>query len=99
VLKDWSERGKSEDLRSLLQQFNRDFAAIEQARIVVFPPPPIQGIGNAAGFTMQIELRDGSFDLAKLQTTTNTVGEGRADAERLAAGDSTFRSTVASSSR
>src|ERR1700726_3816457 len=46
VLKDWSVRGKGKDLRSLFAQFNRDFAAIEQARIVVFPPPPIQGIGN-----------------------------------------------------
>src|SRR5262249_15066292 len=73
VLKDWSERGKGEVLRSLFQQFNRDFAAIEQARIWVFPPPPIQGIGNAGGFAMQLELRDGSFDLTKLQTTTNTV--------------------------
>ncbi len=73
IFKDWSERGKGEDLRSLLQQFNREFAAIEQARIVVFPPPPIQGIGSAAGFAMQLELRDGSFDLTKLQTTTNTV--------------------------
>ena len=40
---------------------------IEEARILVVPPPPIQGVGNAAGVTMQIELRDGSFDLAKLQ--------------------------------
>jgi len=39
----------------------------------VLPPPPIQGIGNAAGVTMQLELRDGSFDLAELQTITNAV--------------------------
>jgi HAE1 family hydrophobic/amphiphilic exporter-1 len=30
VLKDWSERGKGEDLLSLFQQFNRDFAAIAE---------------------------------------------------------------------
>ena len=35
VLKDWSQRGKGEDLRSLFQTFNREFAAIEEARIVV----------------------------------------------------------------
>src|SRR5207237_526404 len=29
VLKDWSVRGKGEDLLSLFQQFNQDFAAIE----------------------------------------------------------------------
>src|SRR5205807_1928131 len=94
VLKDWSERGKGEDLRSLLQQFNRDFAAIEQARIVVFPPPPIQGIGNAAGYAMQLELRDGSFDLTKLQTTTNTVIKDAQTQSGLQRVTSSFRSTV-----
>jgi hydrophobic/amphiphilic exporter-1 (mainly G- bacteria), HAE1 family len=94
ILKDWSERGKGEDLRSLLQQFNRDFAAIEQARIVVFPPPPIQGIGNAAGFAMQLELRDGSFDLTKLQTTTNTVIKDAQTQSGLQRVTSSFRSTV-----
>ena len=39
------------------------------------PPPPIQGVGNDAGFTMQVELRDGSFDMAKLQSVTNTIVE------------------------
>ena len=94
ILKDWSERGKGEDLRSLFQQFNRDFAVIEQARIVVFPPPPIQGIGNAAGFAMQLELRDGSFDLAKLQTTTNTVIKDAQTQSGLQRVTSSFRSTV-----
>ncbi len=94
VLKDWSERGKGEDLRSLFQQFNRDFAAITEARIVVFPPPPIQGIGNAAGFAMQLELRDGSFDLAKLQTTTNAVIKDAQTQSGLQRVTSSFRSTV-----
>ena len=94
VLKDWSERGKGEDLRSLFQKFNRDFAAIEEARIVVFPPPPIQGIGNAGGFAMQLELRDGSFDLTKLQTTTNTVVKDAQTQSGLQRVTSSFRSTV-----
>ena len=87
VLKDWSVRGKGEDLRSLFQQFNRDFAVITEARIVAFPPPPIQGIGNAGGFAMQMELRDGSFDLTKLQTLTNAVVKDAQIAEWAAAGD------------
>ncbi len=94
VLKDWSERGKGEDLRSLFEQFNRDFAAITEARIVVFPPPPIQGIGNAGGFAMQLELRDGSFDLAKLQTTTNAVIKDAQTQSGLQRVTSSFRSTV-----
>jgi hydrophobic/amphiphilic exporter-1 (mainly G- bacteria), HAE1 family len=94
VLKDWSVRGKGQDLRSLFQQFNRDFAAISEARIVVFPPPPIQGIGNAGGFAMQIELRDGSFDLAKLQTTTTNIVRNAQTQSELQRVTSSFRSTV-----
>src|SRR5712691_2186724 len=94
VLKDWSERGKGEDLRSLFATFNRELAAIREARIVVFPPPPIQGIGNAAGFAMQVELRDGSFDLAKLQSITNTLVRDAQSQSGLQRVTSSFRSTV-----
>src|SRR6478672_3576814 len=94
VLKDWSVRGKGEDLRSLFQQFNRDFAVITEARIVAFPPPPIQGIGNAGGFAMQLELRDGSFDLTKLQTLTNAVVKDAQSQSGLQRVTSSFRSTV-----
>src|SRR5262249_5345051 len=52
---------------------NKALDQIEEARILVVPPPPIQGIGNAAGVTMQVELRDGSFDLAKLQTLVGAI--------------------------
>jgi HAE1 family hydrophobic/amphiphilic exporter-1 len=77
ILNDWSERGKGEDLISLYLGLNRSLDQIEEARTLVLPPPPIQGIGNAAGVTMQVELRDGSFDLAKLQ---NVVGGIEANA-------------------
>jgi len=94
VLKDWSVRGKGEDLRSLFQTFNREFAVIQEARIVVFPPPPIQGIGNAGGFAMQVQLRDGSFDLAKLQATTNTIVREAQSQSGLQRVTTSFRSTV-----
>jgi HAE1 family hydrophobic/amphiphilic exporter-1 len=94
VLKDWSKRGPGEDLLSLLNTFNRELAAVREARIVVFPPPPIQGIGNAGGFIMQVELRDGSFDLAKLQTTTNTLVREAQTQTGLQRVTSTFRSTA-----
>jgi hydrophobic/amphiphilic exporter-1 (mainly G- bacteria), HAE1 family len=69
VLKDWSVR---DDLRALFPRITRALAAVD-ARVIVLPPPPIQGIGNAGGFTMQVELRDGSTDLAKLQSITGAM--------------------------
>ncbi len=69
VLKDWSVRA---DLRALYSRLSKALSVVD-ARLIVLPPPPIQGIGNAAGFTMQVELRDGSMDLAKLQSATDAI--------------------------
>ena len=73
ILKDWSLRGEGQDMVSLFTGLNRSLGEIEEARVLVMPPPPIQGIGNAGGFTMQVELRDGSFDLVKLENAVDTI--------------------------
>jgi HAE1 family hydrophobic/amphiphilic exporter-1 len=73
ILKDWSQRGAGQDLLSLYTGLNRSLDAITEARSLVLPPPPIQGIGNAFGATMQLELRDNSFDLAKLQAAVDAM--------------------------
>jgi hydrophobic/amphiphilic exporter-1 (mainly G- bacteria), HAE1 family len=69
VLKDWSVR---DDLRTIFARLTPALDAVD-GRVIVLPPPPIQGIGNAGGFTMQVELRDGSTDFAKLQSITSTI--------------------------
>ena len=94
MLKDWSERGPGQDLRSLFVGLNQTLCGDPDARILVLPPPPIQGIGNAAGFAMQVELRDGSVDFAKLQAITDAIVANAPDAERAAARQSSFRSDV-----
>jgi HAE1 family hydrophobic/amphiphilic exporter-1 len=94
VLKDWSERGKGEDLLSLYTSLNAGLGSTGEGRVIVLPPPAIQGIGNAAGFTMQVELRDGSFDLAKLQGSLNSIvetAETQSGIQRLSA---PFRSSA-----
>jgi HAE1 family hydrophobic/amphiphilic exporter-1 len=94
ILKPWSERGAGEDLRSLFGSLNASLGAIEQANTLVFPPPPIQGVGNAAGATMQIELRDGSFDLEKLQATVDAFVANASTQSSFQRVQSTFRSDV-----
>ena len=37
------------------------------------PPPPIQGIGNAGGLQMQVELLGGSFDFQRLSELTDKI--------------------------
>jgi len=94
ILKEWSERGKGEDLLSLFNGLNQRLAEIPEARILVVPPPPIQGIGNAAGFSMQVELRDGNADFGKLQAITNAMVANGQTQSALQRVSSTFRSTV-----
>jgi HAE1 family hydrophobic/amphiphilic exporter-1 len=64
------------------------------ARVTVLPPPPIQGIGNAGGFTLQVELRDGSADLAKLQSVTNAMVANAQSQSALQRVQTSFRATA-----
>jgi hydrophobic/amphiphilic exporter-1 (mainly G- bacteria), HAE1 family len=94
ILKDWDSRGPGEDLRSLVYGLNDKVAAIMEARTLILPPPPIQGIGNAAGFAMQVELRDGNNDYNKLQAITGAMVSSAASQSALQRVQSPFRATV-----
>ena len=73
ILKDWSVRGKKLGLLPMIYGLNDAMAGIEDAVVRVLPPPPIQGIGFAAGFTMQVEMLDNNFDFPKLQNIVDTI--------------------------
>ncbi len=90
VLKEWSKRA---DLRTLYGRLSGALGAVD-ARVIVVPPPPIQGIGNAGGFTMQVELRDGSTDFAKLQSITNTLVANAQSQTALQRVATTFRAVA-----
>jgi HAE1 family hydrophobic/amphiphilic exporter-1 len=78
----------------MLRNLGGALSSIEEARITVLPPPPIQGIGNAGGFDMQVQLKDGSFDFAKLQSITNTIIADARTQSGLQRVSTSFRSTV-----
>jgi len=94
VLKEWSARGPGQDLRSLFVGLNEKMSVIEEARILVIPPPPIQGIGNAAGFAMQVQLRDGNADYGKLQAIAGAIVSNAQTQSALQRVSSSFRSMV-----
>ncbi|HAU1603657.1 TPA: multidrug efflux RND transporter permease subunit [Legionella pneumophila] len=73
IFKDWSVRGKSENLRALYTKFNAMAKEILDAKVLVVVPPPIQGLGMSGGFQMQVELQDGTFDYRKLQQATDQM--------------------------
>ncbi len=60
----------------------------------VLPPPPIQGIGFAAGFTFQVEMQDNSLDFAKLGGIVNTMLANAGSQSSLQLVLSSFRATT-----
>ena len=71
MLKNWEMRGKSEDLPHIYQNLSAQLNRMQEARTRLLIPPPIQGLGAANGFQMQVELTDGSYDFARLQAITD----------------------------
>jgi HAE1 family hydrophobic/amphiphilic exporter-1 len=91
VLKDWSKRA---NLLELFPRLSKAFETVDEAQVLMFPPPPIQGIGNAGGFAMQIELRDGSTDFVKLQSVTSAIVGNAQSQSALQHVSTTFRATA-----
>jgi hydrophobic/amphiphilic exporter-1 (mainly G- bacteria), HAE1 family len=90
VFKDWSQRA---DLRTIFARLTPALSVVD-GLVNVLPPPPIQGIGNAGGFSMQIELRDGSTDFEKLQSMTNAVVGNAQSQTALQRVSTSFRATA-----
>jgi HAE1 family hydrophobic/amphiphilic exporter-1 len=73
MFNDWSERGSKEGLLPMYTRLNDIAQKTLDAKVLVMLPPPIQGLGSAGGFQMQLELQDGSFDYRKLQAATDQL--------------------------
>jgi hydrophobe/amphiphile efflux-1 (HAE1) family protein len=70
------------------------FANIPEALVLVFPPPPVRGVGSAGGFKMQIEDRSGQGTPQQLQAVTAKIIEEASKRPELAALFSSFRAGV-----
>ena len=71
-LKPWDERTKeSEKIDGVVAELNKRFASIKQARIVVVKPPAIPGLGNAGGFSIQIEERQSNDSIKDFSKVVN----------------------------
>ena len=73
MLKDWSKRGKGEDLLSIYNDVSARLAKVQDAKTMVLVPPPIQGLGLSGGFQMQVELANGTYDFARLQAVADEI--------------------------
>jgi HAE1 family hydrophobic/amphiphilic exporter-1 len=72
-LKPWDERtADSEKFQGVITELNKRFAQIKEAKIVVIPPPAIPGLGNAGGFSIQIEQRQSNDDIKSFEKVVNS---------------------------
>ena len=65
--------------QAIAAQLNQRFAAIDEAFVAVFPPPPIQGLGTTGGFKLQIEDRANKGFEALFNSLQAVIGKAQKD--------------------
>ncbi|MGE5430483.1 MAG: efflux RND transporter permease subunit [Syntrophomonadaceae bacterium] len=67
-LKPWDERkDKALQVTSLIATLQRKFSAVRDANVLVISPPPIPGLGQTGGFTMEIEQQQATQDVKQFE--------------------------------
>ncbi|MBB3996597.1 efflux RND transporter permease subunit [Aureimonas pseudogalii] len=70
TLKDWGERtDPSQDARNLPGAFIGANAGIQDAMVLAFSPPPIQGLSTTGGFELFVQDRSGNGSQGLIQAT------------------------------
>ena len=62
-------RHAGHDAAAIAARLNKQYAQIQEASILMFPPPPVQGLGTTGGFKLQLEDR-GSLGYEALDAAT-----------------------------
>jgi HAE1 family hydrophobic/amphiphilic exporter-1 len=90
TLKEWSERTKPEESYEVIKaSLNRKLAGLPGAVAFSFPPPAIQGVGTAGGFTFMLEDRAGN-DLSFLSENVNKFLEAAKKRPEIGSINTTF---------
>jgi multidrug efflux pump subunit AcrB len=80
--------------QAITRKLSAEFSQVQDGFALVFPPPPVRGIGNAGGFKMQVQDRSGAHTPQELQSVVDDlIGEARKHAE-LQALFTSFRANV-----
>ncbi|WP_448029006.1 efflux RND transporter permease subunit [Bradyrhizobium liaoningense] len=95
VLKPWDDR-KTDDLSigSITANARAALDGMDSATALIMLPPPIQGIGNASGFTMMVQIKDGSSDFVALQNAVDQLAANASTQTGLAHVAPNFKGAV-----
>ncbi|AIR63319.1 multidrug efflux RND transporter permease AcrD [Cedecea neteri] len=66
-LKDWDERSADGSSFAIIERATKAFNKIKEARVIASSPPAINGLGNAAGFDMELQDHGGAGHDALMQ--------------------------------
>jgi multidrug efflux pump len=94
VLKPFEERTTPElSSSAITAALAQKLSSIEEAYIGVFPPPPVDGLGNVGGLKMQVQDRNAAGALALQEATGAIIGD-IFQTPGFVAGFSSFRANV-----
>jgi len=93
-LKDFDLRkGDDQSAGAIAARLNQAYGQIQDAFIVIFPPPPVQGLGTTGGFKLQLEDR-ASLGFKALNEATQAFMAKAAQAPELAGMFTSFQVNV-----
>jgi multidrug efflux pump len=78
TLKDWSERGPKDSAAAIVADINRDLSSIRDAKITALQPPPVDDLGNSAGFSFRLQDRTQKGYEALSKAANQLVAEANA---------------------
>jgi hydrophobe/amphiphile efflux-1 (HAE1) family protein len=96
VLRPFEERRGKANLsaQAVTGRLMGQYSQIQEGLALVFPPPPVRGIGTAGGFKMQVEDRTGRASPQELQAVIEDVMAKARQRPELQQVFSTFRANV-----
>ncbi len=94
MLKEWGHRGPRGGLLQIYEDLSKLVQEEPDAKGIVLVPPPIQGLGLAGGFQMQMNLTDGSFHYPVLQNAVDHMTQDAMKSPMIKAALTPFRSQV-----
>ncbi len=92
----FSQRAGKADMTAdaIANRLRKAYSKVEGGQAMVLLPPPVNGIGNAGGFTMQVEDRSGTASPQELEQATQHLIEAARSRPELSMLFSTFHASV-----
>ena len=73
ILDPFEDRDHGPSADEVAAEIRKQVRGIESAQIVVFGAPPVDGLGNASGFKMQVQARQPNISLLDLQKSADDL--------------------------